>query len=333
MHTVGVIEIGGTHVTAAVLEGAADPPALLCSRRLPLDADASAGALVAVFVEAAASAAADQAPGGWVVAIPGPFDYVRGVGRFAADKFAALAGVDLGAALARGLGVDRSVLGFVNDADAFGLGAWALDLAGRPRRAIGLTLGTGIGSSFVADGRVLDGGAGVPPGGEVWNLDWRGAPLEETVSRRAIIGSYAARTGRDVDVADICGRARHGETAALGVVERAFGSLGAAIAPFVDEFGAEAVVVGGSVSASWDVIGPPLRAGLLGRRPQLAGLAVVPVALPHDTPLVGAALAARAGSRALASSRPNRRVASSPAGVHPTASGRRTTLMQPSSFF
>ena len=41
---------------------------------------------------------------------------------------------------------------FVNDAEAFGLGEWRAGAARGRRRAVAITLGTGVGSVFVADG-------------------------------------------------------------------------------------------------------------------------------------------------------------------------------------
>ncbi|MFE7578134.1 ROK family protein, partial [Streptomyces sp. NPDC057521] len=96
MSHVPVLEIGGTHVTAAVIDTASARPAPLTVVREPVPADAPAGELLDAIAAAGARA---EAPAGahWGVAIPGPFDYETGVGRFRGiGKFEALHGVDVG---------------------------------------------------------------------------------------------------------------------------------------------------------------------------------------------------------------------------------------------
>ena len=58
-------------------------------------------------------------------------------------------------------------------------------------------------------------------------------------------------------MAEICARARAGEAAARPVLGHALRTLGAVLAGPVSRFGAEVVVIGGSMAASWDVLEPP----------------------------------------------------------------------------
>ena len=58
---------------------------------------------------------------------------------------------------------------FLNDADAFGLGEWWTGRQRGARRIVAATLGTGFGSAFLADGRVVHG-PGIPPGGEIYRI-------------------------------------------------------------------------------------------------------------------------------------------------------------------
>ena len=46
-------------------------------------------------------------------------------------------------------------------------------------RSVGLTLGTGVGSAFAVDGKIVGKGRGVPPGGEIWDLPYRESIVEE----------------------------------------------------------------------------------------------------------------------------------------------------------
>ncbi|WP_345609546.1 ROK family protein [Pseudonocardia adelaidensis] len=218
----------------------------------------------------------------WGVAIPGPFDYAAGVGRFAGvGKFDALRGVALGEILAKEL--DAADVVFLNDAHAFGIGEWRAGTARGHDRVLVLTLGTGVGSCFLDRGTPVSSGPDVPPEGRADLLTIDGAPLEETVSRRALLARAGAGPG--VDVRDLAERARAGDTATESLFTDAFAALGRAVAPWARRFGASLVVVGGAIAASWDLVAAPLHAGLSDGR---AELPVVPASSGHAG-LVGAA--------------------------------------------
>lgn len=259
-----VLEIGGTHVTAAVVDTDRWVPVPGTAVRHRLDAGASADDLVQAIVAAAASAA----PGGsrWGVAIPGPFDYERGVGDFAGvGKLEALRGVDLGRRLGAALGCPSDSVAFVNDARAFGVGEWVAGAARGHARAIAVTLGTGVGSAFLVDGVPKDHGPGVAPSGRLDLVQLGGHPLEDTISRRAIRATYAALAGSSSgrpDVRTIANRARADDPHATRALAEPLHALGTVLAPLGVEFGASVVVVGGSIARAWDVVEHPLRAGM-----------------------------------------------------------------------
>jgi glucokinase len=278
---VSVMDVGGSHVTAANVD--------LQSRRIvpgqlfrePLDGDGSAGEIVAALARCARRL---PARGRLTIALPGPFDHERGIGRYeGVGKFEALRGFDLRAALAPLL---PGVVGisFHHDADAFLLGEWWTGAARGHRCAAGITLGTGVGSSFLRDGHILRAGPGIPPEGRVDLLRYAGLPLEETVSRRAIRRAYAGATGEspEPDVREIAQRARQGDRAAAGVFAQTFGALGAVLGPSLVASGATVLVVGGSIAASWDLVAGPLRAGT-------AAVAIEPARHLAEAPLLGAA--------------------------------------------
>jgi glucokinase len=284
---VPVLDVGGTHVTGALVHP--DGWQVVTATRFSLDADASADALLDRFVLAAGAAGA-PAGATWGVAMPDPFDYQRGVGQFeGVGKFAALRGVPIGDALRARLGGE---VAFVNDADAFLLGEWAAGAAAGFTRCAGITLGTGIGSGWLVAGEVAD--PGEPPGGRLHRMTIDGRPLEDVVSRRAIRAAFAAAGGdADADVREIAAAARDGSGLARRVLDRAFAALGDVVGRCVAGFAADVLVVGGSMSASWDLFEPAFRSAA-GALPELR------LAADSDrAPLVGAALHAlrRAAAR------------------------------------
>ncbi len=247
-------------MTAARVDPAAREIAGSALRR-SLDSSGSAAEIIAVLCAAVDDVAVPGQPLG--VAMPDPFDYKHGIAKFRdVGKFDQLHGVDLSAAIADGARIRPTSVHFVNDADAFTLGEWIAGAARGARRCLGLTLGTGIGSGFLVDGRLPDDVSGLPRNGRVHNLHLGGVPLEDLVSRRAIRRDYAQVTGDErADVRDVAERARHGDRMAGKVLDRAFRALGATLAPVLTAFAPDVIVVGGSMSASWDLFEPSFLAG------------------------------------------------------------------------
>ena len=288
-----VLEIGGTHVTAAVVDvGGWDVEAGTVRREL--DASGSADEIVATMTEAAASVRLVGASL-WGVAIPGPFDYARGIAEFhGVGKLEALRRVDLGDLLRRALTGGAGRIAFVNDAEAFAVGEWTAGAASGHDRAIGVTLGTGVGSAFLVDGVAQRSGPGVPPDGRLDLLEIDGRPLEDTISRRAIRSRYSSQTGQwgldQLDVREIVSLARDGDADATAVVHDAISALGRTLAPRAVEFGATVVVAGGSIALAWDVIEDHLRAGMSDVSPGWADhLLLVRAKRLTEAALVGAA--------------------------------------------
>lgn len=278
-----VLDIGGTHVTAALIAGGL----VVDQHHEPLDSAGSCTELIDQIVATASQVRGIQDGATWGVAIPGPFRYAEGIGDFSGvDKFQALQGVDLGSRLVSRLPWSPRLLRFINDAEAYAVGEW--DAHGRPARLVCITLGTGVGSGFIADGRLVRTGPGVPAGGDLHTETWRGQPLEDTVSRRAIRRQFTARSGIIDDVKGIAQRCRAGDPTACGVLDDAMEALGTVLGRYVDMFSADSVVVGGSMALSWDVVGPRLDAALSGhcaKRPSLR-----PALLMDAAPLLGAAI-------------------------------------------
>ena len=269
------MDVGGSHVTAALVLGTT----VTARADVDLDAHGSAEQILGTIARAGRELGPHER---WTIAFPGPFDYARGIGTFdGVAKFGSIAGLDLAAEL--GSRLDAEVR-FVDDADSYIMGEWMAGAARGHSRVIGITLGTGVGASFLVDGRAQSGGHGVPPGGNLYPFDYLGGPIEDTVSTRALLAAYG-QSG--VSVREVCERARAGESSAAAVVFDTMRHLGSFVAPFVEQFGATVFVVGGSISQSWDLIEPALREGL--------GETEVVIArseLLDTAPLIGAALAA-----------------------------------------
>jgi glucokinase len=295
---VPALEIGGSHAAAALADLVAGTVVPGSRRRADLDPSGSAGEILDAVVTCGRDIPA-IAGARWGVAIPGPFDYDRGLGMFAeVGKFEALYGADVRGALMAGLPGPPGLVTFLNDAEAFAWGEWLFGAAAGSERSAFLTLGTGIGSAFLAGGVIRRSGAGVPPEGRADLLRIAGQPLEEVVSTRAIERQYAQRAGAPArGAAEVAALARAGNQVAASVLGSAFRHLGAALRPYLAAFAPQVLVVGGAITGSWDLVGPALEAGLSGapRTPpgrvprSLRDLRLLVAANPADAALLGAA--------------------------------------------
>jgi len=254
---VGALEIGGTHVSAALVsldKRAIDPASV---ERYALEPDGTRDELVRSIVTAARPLSRPDVTC-WGIATPGPFDYARGVSLIrGVAKLDALYGTDLRAELSAALGVQPTDVSFINDASAFLIGEWWAGKADGDGRSIGVTLGTGLGSAFMSRGQIVESGPDVPPEGRLDLLPFRGAPVEETLSSRGLRAAY----GEDgADVVEIARRARAGDAGARGVLHRFGSDLGEFLVPWVERFAPTVVVVGGSIARSWDLWSEDFRA-------------------------------------------------------------------------
>ncbi|MDP3951749.1 ROK family protein [Microbacterium sp.] len=291
---VWVLDVGGSHATAASVSLSESSGSVTASDTEALDPSLSADALLDAFAAPAlrlrsASEGDSARPDRWGVAMPGPFDYESGIGIFeAVGKFDSLRGVSIRAGLASRLDVDASRIHFVNDAVAYALGEWAFGSATRAERHVCITLGTGIGSAFLDRGLVVDEGSEVPPNGWAYLLESDGQPLEDVVSTRAIMRRFSQRTGRVQTVKEIAEAARIGDPDASAVLDQAMFALGATLAPWLTSFAATRLTVGGSMVRSWPVLVRGLTDGLVhGGVP--TDLEVLPSALLDAAPVLGAA--------------------------------------------
>jgi glucokinase len=233
----------------------------------------------------AAQVGADaQSTAGAAFAMPGPFDYAEGIS-WMKHKMPYLYGVNLREALAERMGWNGSQVRFLNDAAAYLLGEVGAGAARGVARVVGFTLGTGIGSGFAVNGRIVTEGLGVPPGGEIWNVPFEDGIVEDQVSTRWIKHAYRERTGGDKEVAEIAASAASDPDAAAVFAE--FGrNLGRVIRRQLHDFAPEVVVLGGGIARSSELLLPAAQHELQGVKVELRI-----AQLADRAPLVGAAVA------------------------------------------
>lgn len=226
-----------------------------------------------------------SAPGGLALAFPGPFDYDTGVSRIeGVAKYESLYGVNVGNELRRRLDWGDRPIRFRNDAEAAIVGE-CLDGAGHGYdRVIGVTLGTGFGSAFVVNGAAQTSGKGVPANGWLFPFPADDIRADDYFSVRGLDSQLqvAGDLPSDPELAAEAIRRDAGAGAGGEVFVTYGAALGRFLAPFVTDFGAEAVIVLGGIAGAFDLFGPSLRAEL--------PVPALPGTMGADAALLGAAL-------------------------------------------
>ncbi len=250
-------DVGGSHVAAAVCYAAKFSLGPVASA--PHASVSTSGAFLDLLHDLGIKAQIGGEGGiGAMLAVPGPFDLRAGVSLMR-HKLPYLYGVDLRQGLAERFGLQPAQVRFLNDADAYLLGEIGAGAARRFSRAVGLTLGTGIGSAFAVDGQLVTEGPGVPSGGEIWNLPYQGGIVEDFVSSRAIVGNFEHCTGKKREVVDLATAAESEPAAQQAFTE--FGQhLGVVIRTLLEAFHADVIVLGGGISRSANLFVPAVQA-------------------------------------------------------------------------
>lgn len=280
------VDIGGTHVTAARVHRAAAGFEIGPPQRGEVDASADAESILAAWCGPIGRALAEGLVEGIAVAMPGPFDYPRGICLIrGVAKYESLYGLNVEQALRRRLRFDdRLPMRFENDCNAFVLGEYLAGAARGARRVIGLTLGTGLGSGFLADGEIQYEGPGVPPDASLGFVPYRDGTAEDCISRRGLMRRYAELGGpHDTDVVAIAAEAARGDPLARQLFAELGRMLAEVLAPWVRGFRPDALVIGGAIARSFGLFEQTLAAGLP------ADLRVCPAQIADRANLLGAA--------------------------------------------
>ena len=187
------------------------------------------------------------------VAIPGPFDYGKGI-FLMKHKFAAVYGESF-----------RALAGLPEEADIVFCHDVVAALLGCEGENVALvTIGTGLGFAHKEKGRVQVGPNG-SPARSIYNLPWGDGILEDIVSARGIRNAYARLSGHShLSAAQIAQCADAGDEAALQVFSDLGETLGQALAPLLEELHAGTLLLAGQVSKSLPLFSRPLRNALDG---------------------------------------------------------------------
>jgi len=239
------VDLGGTKVRVGAVAGGRVARAV--SRPI------SGQAAEQVVLEEIASAIAelhDEQVVGIGCGVPSVVDVATGT-VFEVENIPSWKRVPLKAVLERRFSVPTYVN---NDANAFAVGEHVFGKGRAYRDLVGLTLGTGLGTGVIIGG-LLHSGRNCCAG-EIGAMPHKGLTLEDWCAGRFFLREGGVSGGEAHE------RARSGDAAAIALFERFGRELAEAVMIVCCAYDPEAVILGGSIAAAFDLFEAPMRAGL-----------------------------------------------------------------------
>jgi glucokinase len=242
------IDIGGSHITLALVNMYTQSIIEHSYYRAYLNTRAKLEPIMDIWVNAINSVF-DKEPIEYRrigMAMPGPFDYATGVSHLKDNKkYDALYGCNIKEILAQRLNIGTNQIRMFNDAACFLQGEVFAGVAKNYSKAIGITLGTGLGTAVLSNGVARDA--------NLWNSDFKEAKAEDYISSRWFAKRYFELSG--INLLDV--RALNEIAAESPVARAVFKEFSENLTLFIKQFieaeQPEVVVLGGNITkaAAW----------------------------------------------------------------------------------
>ncbi|MCI8926704.1 MAG: ROK family protein [Lachnospiraceae bacterium] len=188
---------------------------------------------------------------------PGPFDYENGISYIRGlNKYDALYGINIREEIA-GRVDERAKefrkacsfkILFENDASLFALGECCKNKELQNTPVLCLTLGTGVGSAFLREGRLLKEDKDIPRNGWIYCCAYKDRQVEDYLSRRGVIELARERHISVREPAALYGMAVQGNETARKIWGEFGKQAGEILSPFMERFGGKDLVLGGQIA-------------------------------------------------------------------------------------
>lgn len=245
------IDIGGSHITAALIDTENWILKPESHRRIPVNANDSIQAIIGAWAGIIDKILPSEKSTARVgIAMPGPFDYHNGVSYIRGQgKYDTLYGKNIRMLLANALGIPGEHIIFSNDAVCF-LRGEMLKSHEQFNKVIGLTLGTGLGSSVCDNKLIVDA--------DLWKIPFKQSILEDYLSTRWFTARYYELTGKEIsNVRALI------NTAPGDVLQTIFDEFGTNLRSFIDQLmvthAPDCIILGGNISKAYNLFAHQLR--------------------------------------------------------------------------
>ncbi|MCR4960263.1 MAG: ROK family protein [Lachnospiraceae bacterium] len=251
-----LLDVGGTNIKGSVFD--LDDRKFSPIKEFPAEAKDSKDAIFDNFFNILTDLRENRKIAGVGFGFPGPFDYERGISLMKnINKYDSIYGISFREELGKR---DKDLLEckmlFLHDVEAFAIGCASYKNACHSGRAICVCIGTGAGSAFLKDGKVVkDQRENVPENGWIYNTPFNDSIIDDYISVRGLERISKAIVGEKLNGYELFKRCNVNDPFALEVY-RIFGNmLFDALEPFIRDFCPDTLVFGGRISNSFSFFG------------------------------------------------------------------------------
>ena len=280
-HIVTGIDIGGSHITAALVDLKHHEILPASLTRHHVDAKGDTGKVIDEWASAIRDCKTfDPTSSNKIgIAMPGPFDYEKGICLIRGlDKYECLFNQNVKTLLANKLGISDADIFMMNDASCFLKGEVFGGAARDCNNVIGITLGTGLGSATFKDGKIFDG--------DLYYTPFKDGTAEDYLSSRWFVRRYKELTGVTAKNVKELSERIDSDVHAQELFATFGKNLGEVLATYISKHNASMVVIGGNISNAWDLFIPETRGVLSGYSIKVP---LVKALLGEEAALVGGA--------------------------------------------
>ncbi len=256
-----LLDVGGTEIKgcASIAEGQKTR-----IRKFPSQAQKSAEKILDNFAQICRELRKDangrvRAVG---MAIPGPFDYEKGISRMQGlNKYDAIYGIPLENEIkARVPELKEAPFLFLHDIEAFALGeSWYGTCCGA-EKIMCVCIGTGAGSAFIEQRKPVKTGEGVPENGWIYQIPFRESILDDYLSVRGLERISLAVMGKAQSGRELSHLAESGNMEAQEVWRRFGADAAEGLLPVLAAYQPDLLLLGGQISKSFRWFGAQLHA-------------------------------------------------------------------------
>ncbi|WP_316831215.1 ROK family protein [Pedobacter aquatilis] len=253
------VDIGGTHITAALIDLETRTIIQDSIKRSAVDSRESKEIIINAWCEVITKVLKKTGSETKLIgiAMPGPFDYEKGISLIKdQDKFKALYGINIKEELSKRLSIETANIHFINDAAGFLQGEVFGGAARGNANVLGLTLGTGLGSSYCEGGIAKDA--------DLWNSPFMNGIAEDYLSTRWFVSRYQQLSNNTVaGVKELTALTATDHLATRVFMEFGY-NLAQFLIPVIKKYKSDVVIVGGNISRAFAAFSPELIATLKG---------------------------------------------------------------------
>ena len=254
-----LLDVGGTQIKAGIGEKSGKIGAVVSYPACSRENKERIFENFAAIIRGTAARIRDGRFSGIGMAFPGPFDYENGVCLIKGlNKYDSIYGMSIIREVQRRVPETGDMpFAFCHDAEAFALGeAWTgLE---RADRVLCLCIGTGLGSAYIQDGKIVKRGQGVPENGWLYGQPYKGRTIDDYISARGLEKLAERYLGRKADGKELYGLCMQDDPAAKAVYSEFGDELAECLMPFIDSFSPDTVVLGGQIGKSFPYFGKRL---------------------------------------------------------------------------